>query len=269
MAVTRINEFRAQEGQREQLRDRLRSLIPTIQSARGCRSCELLEDQADAARLLVIEVWDSVEAHRAALQSVAADVFADTMQLLAAPPIGRYYGSGSDGATAADRPVLNQLNIVARDFAATLDFYRRLGVNVPDGFASPEGIRHAEVTLSNGFVLEFDNLALARVYNAAWRTPAGSGRALIGFSLPTREAVDQRYAALIAAGYEGRQAPYDTFWGARYAVVADPNGNDVGIMSPLDDSRRSWPPTKSPPADRRSVSNVHARPGAPTHRRAR
>jgi hypothetical protein len=69
------------------------------------------------------------------------------------------------------QPVLNQLNIVARDFDTTLAFYRRLGVAVPDGFSSPDGIRHAEVTLANGFVLEFDNLALARL-----TTPRGARR---------------------------------------------------------------------------------------------
>jgi uncharacterized glyoxalase superfamily protein PhnB len=143
------------------------------------------------------------------------------------------------------RPVLNQLNIVARDFDATIAFYRRLGVDVPDMPASPDGIRHSEVTLANGFVLEFDNLTLARVYNAAWRK-TDSSRALIGFSVPTRDAVDVLFAELTAAGYEGRQPPYDTFWGARYAVIADPDGNDVGIMSPLDNARRSWPPKQSP-----------------------
>ena len=145
------------------------------------------------------------------------------------------------------KPVLNQLNLVARDFDATLAFYRRLGLDVPDGHRSPDDeIRHAEITLANGFTLEFDNLPLAQTYNAAWRRNGGSSRALIGFSLPTRDAVDARYAELVAAGYEGRQAPYDTFWGARYAVVADPDGNDVGLMSPLDDTRRSWPPKPSP-----------------------
>ena len=147
---------------------------------------------------------------------------------------------------ADDRPVLNQLNIVASDFEATLAFYRCLGLDVRDGPTSPNSIRHAEVTLANGFVLEFDDAALARVYNAAWRRREGSSRALIGFSVQTREAVDRRYAALITAGYEGRQPPYDAFWGARYAVVADPDGNDVGIMSPLDEGRRSWPPKESP-----------------------
>ena len=144
------------------------------------------------------------------------------------------------------KPVLNQLNLVARDVDASLAFYRRLGVDVPDAFASPDGIRHAEVRFAGGFVLEFDSHELARVYNASWRRPEGGSRALLGFSLPTREAVDALYADLTASGYEGRQPPYDTFWGARYAVVADPDGNDVGLMSPLDDARRTWPPKDSP-----------------------
>jgi uncharacterized glyoxalase superfamily protein PhnB len=144
------------------------------------------------------------------------------------------------------KPILNQLNLVARDFGATLAFYRRLGVDVPDGAANPDGVGHAAVTFPSGFVLEFDNHTLARTYNAAWRRPEGGSRALIGFSLPTREAVDALYADLTASGYEGRQPPYDTFWGARYAVVADPDGNDVGLMSPLDPARRSWPPKESP-----------------------
>lgn len=147
------------------------------------------------------------------------------------------------------RPVLNQLNIVAKDFDRTVEFYRRLGVNVnmaDGGGASSDAIRHAKATLGNGFVLEFDNQFLARTYNAAWRSAEESSRALIGFSLTTREAVDERYAELVAAGYVGRQPPYDAFWGARYAIVADPVGNDVGLMSSLDERLRRWPPTSSP-----------------------
>jgi len=146
------------------------------------------------------------------------------------------------------KPVLNQLNIVAKDFDATIEFYRYLGVdvNLVGDAESSNGIRHAEATLPNGFVLKFDYHVLARLYNAAWRRNEGSSRALIGFSLPTREGVDQRYAELLAAGYAGRQPPYHAFWGARYAVVADPAGNDVGLMSSIDEGLRNWPPTNSP-----------------------
>ncbi|HVS77341.1 MAG TPA: VOC family protein [Steroidobacteraceae bacterium] len=142
-------------------------------------------------------------------------------------------------------PALNQLNIICRDFEATLAFYRRLGLAIADRPAH-DGIRHAEVTLPSGLTLEFDDLALAETYNAAWRGTGGSSSALIGFALASREEVDRLYAELTAAGYAPRQPPYDAFWGARYAIVADPNGNDVGLMSPVDAARRSWPPAASP-----------------------
>jgi hypothetical protein len=29
-------------------------------------------------------------------------------------------------------------------------------------------------------------------------------------------------------------------------VLADPDGNDVGLMSPLDNTQRHWPPEDSP-----------------------
>ena len=50
-------------------------------------------------------------------------------------------------------------------------------------------------------------------------------------------------AALAAEGVAVQQEPYDAFWGARYAVVSDPDGNAVGIMSPVDDAFRSEPPS--------------------------
>jgi uncharacterized glyoxalase superfamily protein PhnB len=144
------------------------------------------------------------------------------------------------------KAVFNQLNIVARNFAATIEFYRRLGIEIPEGAGWPEGTRHAAVTFANGMLLEIDNPKLAQFYNAGWRRPQGSSRITIGFSLPTREAVDNKYAELIEAGCSGRQPPFDAFWGARYAIVADPDGNDVGLMSPIDEDQRTWPPAESP-----------------------
>ena len=144
-------------------------------------------------------------------------------------------------------PILNQFNIVAKDFDKTVEFYRRVGVNVPDGVNLPNGTRHTSVTLPNGMVFEVDNPALAQIYNAGWQRPEGSSPVVIGFTFPTREAVDQCYGELVEAGYESRQPPFDAFWGARYAIVADPNGNDVGLMSPIDEKRRTRPPIEPPP----------------------
>ena len=54
--------------------------------------------------------------------------------------------------------------------------------------------------------------------------------------------MEARYAALTAAGYPSQQEPYDTFWGSRYAILEDPDGNAVGLMSVPDPARRSPPP---------------------------
>ena len=85
-----------------------------------------------------------------------------------------------------------------------------------------------------------------RLWHAGWRADPASAKVVLGFALPTRQAVDDRYAELTSAGYRGRQSPFDAFWGARYAIVADPDGNDVGLMSPVEESRRTWPPQQSP-----------------------
>jgi catechol 2,3-dioxygenase-like lactoylglutathione lyase family enzyme len=141
-------------------------------------------------------------------------------------------------------PKLAQLNLLVDDMAASLDFYRRLGAAAVDEESGP----HAELSLPGGLSLELDTTESARLWHAGVRADPASARVVIGFSLPSRDAVDTAYAELTAAGYQGRQPPFDAFWGGRYAIVADPSGNDVGLMSPIDDSMRSWgwPPEESP-----------------------
>jgi catechol 2,3-dioxygenase-like lactoylglutathione lyase family enzyme len=141
-------------------------------------------------------------------------------------------------------PDLHMLNVVVRDMAASVAFYRRLGVVVPEE-ADTSGV-HVELRMPQGFSLELDTADSARVWHAGWRVDPASVSVVIGFSLPSRQAVDERYDVLTAAGHVGRQPPFDAFWGARYAIVADPDGNDVGLMSPVDESRRTWPPQQSP-----------------------
>jgi uncharacterized glyoxalase superfamily protein PhnB len=140
--------------------------------------------------------------------------------------------------------ILNQLNIIVGDIRASSDFYRRLGVQIPEpvshGDAAPF---HAECGLANDIHLDLDAPGFAQVWNSGW---AGCtdlvGRIVIGFHLQSREKVNDTYANLASAGYRGLQPPYDAFWGARYAVVEDPNGIAVGLMSPVDPKRRYWPP---------------------------
>jgi catechol 2,3-dioxygenase-like lactoylglutathione lyase family enzyme len=142
--------------------------------------------------------------------------------------------------TEKPSPSFSQLSIVVADMAASLGFYRRLGIAAD---ASPDGV-HASVTLPSGLLVEWDTADFAAVWDSGSRGAGGGG--VLGFSVQTRQAVDDLYAELTAAGYRGRQRPYDAFWGARYAIVNDPDGNGVGLMSPIEAERKFWPPTQAP-----------------------
>ncbi len=139
------------------------------------------------------------------------------------------------------QPVLNQLNLIVRDMDTTVAFYRRLGLAIN---AEP-GANHVAVDFPNGLLVEFDTVDFVRQWDAA-STGATGGSTVLGFSVPTRKEVDELHGSLTSAGYADHQRPYDAFWGARYAIVEDPDRNCVGIMSPIDDARKAWPP-KPPP----------------------
>ena len=134
-------------------------------------------------------------------------------------------------------PVLNQFSLVVSDMEATVAFYRRLGLTIPDHDpAWPNN--HRSATTPGGIDLDFDTVEFARVWDQGWTAPAGGGMGVLGFGVESREAVDALYADMTSAGYPGQQPPYDAFWGARYAILSDPDGNAVGIMSPISPDRR-------------------------------
>jgi uncharacterized glyoxalase superfamily protein PhnB len=139
-------------------------------------------------------------------------------------------------ADDSKQAVFSQLNLVVSDMDDALAFYRRLGL---DPRVTPDGA-HADASLPGGLTIEWDSAEFAAIWDSGSRGPL-TGSIVLGFDVPTRQAVDEKYAELTAAGYPGRQRPYDAFWGSRYAIVDDPDGNGVGLMSPKDDEHRSAP----------------------------
>lgn len=139
----------------------------------------------------------------------------------------------------SDKPVLDLLTLVVGDMEPMVEFYRRLGVEIED--TTEEWASHHRSGSAGSTGFDLDAASFASHWNAGW--PAGRTGPLLGFKLPSREAVDAAYADLTGAGYAGSQEPWDAFWGARYAVVVDPDGNHVGLMSPLDPSKQSAPPS--------------------------
>ena len=136
------------------------------------------------------------------------------------------------------RPVLDQVNLVVKDMDASLAFYRRLGVDIPSTTPAWDP-HHRSAKVDGDLDLDLDSAVFAKDWNEGSRGPA----VVVGFKLPSSEAVDALYADLTGAGYRGQQPPWDAFWGSRYAIVEDPDGNPVGLMGPRDPAKgRDVPP---------------------------
>ncbi|MEU7938263.1 VOC family protein [Microbispora bryophytorum] len=126
-------------------------------------------------------------------------------------------------------PTFDLIGLVVTDMAASLSFYRRLGLDIPSSDTEP----HVEVTLPGGQRLVWDTADVVRSFDPAWSPGSGGPRMALAFRCDGPEEVDRLYADLVEAGYEGYLPPWDAFWGQRYAVVHDPDGNGVDLFAAL------------------------------------
>jgi catechol 2,3-dioxygenase-like lactoylglutathione lyase family enzyme len=122
------------------------------------------------------------------------------------------------------------IGVVASDMAASLAFYRRLGLVFPEG---AEEQPHVEAGLPGGATLALDTEETIRSFHAGWRPPSGGGRISLAFRCGSPAEVDALYEDLVGAGHHGELKPWDAFWGMRYAVVHDPDGNGVDLFARL------------------------------------
>lgn len=122
---------------------------------------------------------------------------------------------------------LDLVGLVVNDMGTSLAFYRLLGLEIP---ITADAEDHVELTLPGGLRLAWDTLELIKSINEEWVVPTGH-RIGLAFKCENPDDVDALYAAVLAAGYEGHKAPWDAFWGQRYAQVIDPDGNLVDIFA--------------------------------------
>lgn len=125
---------------------------------------------------------------------------------------------------------LDAIGLVVRDLRASLRFYRLLGLDLPE---DPAGEDHIEATTAGGVRVMFDTVDMVRSLMPEWTPPQGGHRLGLAFHCENPAGVDATYERLTAAGYEGAKAPWDAFWGQRYAQVRDPDGNPVDLFAPL------------------------------------
>src|SRR5690349_21599495 len=128
----------------------------------------------------------------------------------------------------APRPTIDAIGIVASDLARSVAFYRRLGLDFPEG----EPDQHVEAVLGGtGIRVMLDSEELVRSLDPAHEGNP-NGRVGLAASLATPAEVDELYAELAADGF-GRTEPYDASWGQRYAQVSDPDGQAIDLYAPM------------------------------------
>mgnify|MGYP001814905048 CR=1 FL=1 len=131
-------------------------------------------------------------------------------------------------------PRFDLVGIVVEDMAASLAFYRRLGLDVP---ADADGEPHVEVQLARGLRIAWDTRETIGSFDPSWSPPAGGPGMGLAFLCDSPEEVGATYADLVGAGYDGHREPWDAFWGQRYATLRDPDGNGVDLFAELSGSQ--------------------------------
>ena len=124
-------------------------------------------------------------------------------------------------------PDLSAIGIVTSSMPEAARFYRLLGVDVPD----PDG-DHLEATLPNGLRLMWDTEELMSKLDPEREQPRGH-RIALAFECDSPGEVDATYGKLVDAGFRSKAAPFDAFWGQRYATVLDPDENPVDLFAAL------------------------------------
>lgn len=125
------------------------------------------------------------------------------------------------------------IDVVCKDMNASLAFYRALGMDIPEEkvWSDDKGPQHVDLHFDGGVGFDIDTESLTTGYSPKW---AGTG-SMLSFRVDTRDDVDALHDHMVSLGYESHLAPWDAFWGARFAIIVDPDGNHVSLMSPMAD----------------------------------
>lgn len=120
------------------------------------------------------------------------------------------------------------IGLVAKKLETTTAFYQALGLKFHQ-----VAVGHWEAKTSSGVRVMLDSVDLIRELNPNWKEPTGSSRVALCFVQESSKQVDILFNRLLEVGGKAIKAPFDAFWGQRYASVADPDGNQVDLFASL------------------------------------
>jgi catechol 2,3-dioxygenase-like lactoylglutathione lyase family enzyme len=127
-------------------------------------------------------------------------------------------------------PQLDAFGIVVSDMARSIAFYRRLGLEFPDG---AENESHVEAQLRGGVRYMLDTEDVMRAFDPEWTRPTDGHMVGGAFRCDSPDEVDRVYRELLELGATPHKEPWDAFWGQRYAQVKDPDGTVIDLYAPL------------------------------------
>lgn len=122
---------------------------------------------------------------------------------------------------------LAMVGLIVSDMKRSLDFYRQLGLEIPEAENAKRFVMHR---MPSGVTIFFDTVFFPGNDPERHPAPRGSYNISLEFYAGTREAVDERYRALVELGYVGRKAPWKSD-GPYAAIVEDPDGNPILITA--------------------------------------
>jgi uncharacterized glyoxalase superfamily protein PhnB len=127
-------------------------------------------------------------------------------------------------------PKPDAFGIVVSDMARSVAFYRRLGLQFPEG---AENESHVEAELGAGLRYLLDTEDVMRSFDPEWKRPTDGHLVGGAFRCESPEEVDRVYAELLEAGATPYKEPWDAFWGQRYAQLKDPDGTVIDLYAAL------------------------------------
>jgi catechol 2,3-dioxygenase-like lactoylglutathione lyase family enzyme len=124
---------------------------------------------------------------------------------------------------------VDMIGLTTGNMAESLRFYKTLGVETP-AFNPDED--YLEAKLPCGVRLSWNTVELIKQIDPDWVQPVGQ-RLGIAFLCASPAEVDEVFGRVTSAGFNGKKEPWDAFWGQRYAILEDPDGNAVELFAPL------------------------------------
>jgi len=118
---------------------------------------------------------------------------------------------------------LRGIYLQVKDIEQTVSFYKLLELDAEQvsGF-------YGRAAWPDGKSLEFGTLELTTSYDTSAVQMNSLSSNTIGIEFASDAKVDDIYAKVTEAGYDGHLAPCDPPWDARFAIVKDPDGNQIG-----------------------------------------